>query len=177
MPFGQKPANQISEADLLALIEAKTSEGKEIDYKKELPGPSDRDRREYLYDVSSFANTLGGYLIFGMDEAAGVATEIPGLAGINPDNEIRRLEEMARDGIRPPITGIEDGAGPTRIRAARHRDAHPKELEIPLIRSHCRKCFGFMPETRMAMPAGCGRVEKCLCEIRSYWPKDGTISD
>ena len=112
MPFGQKPANQISEADLLALIEAKTSEGKEIDYKKELPGPSDRDRREYLYDVSSFANTLGGYLIFGMDEAAGVATEIPGLAGINPDNEIRRLEEMARDGIRPPITGIETAPVP-----------------------------------------------------------------
>jgi Schlafen, AlbA_2 len=107
MPFGQKPASQIKEADLLALIETKTNEGKEIEYKRELPGNADRERREYLYDVSSFANTLGGYLIFGMEESGGIPIEPTGMQGINPDDEIRRLEEMARHGIRPPITGIQ----------------------------------------------------------------------
>jgi hypothetical protein len=107
MPFGQKPPSQITEAELLALIETKTSEGKDIDYKLDLPGKSDRDRREFLYDVSSFANTIGGYLIFGMEESEGIATGLVGMHDVNPDEEVRRMEEMARDGIRPPITGIQ----------------------------------------------------------------------
>jgi hypothetical protein len=110
MPFGQKPANQITTVDLLALVESKTSEGKEIEYKQMLPGKADSDRREFLYDVSSFANASGGYLIFGMEESAGIATKLIGLHNVNPDDEIRRLEEMARDGIRPPIPGIQTAA-------------------------------------------------------------------
>lgn len=110
MPFGQKPASLIIEADLLALVDTKVSEGKDIDYKLLLPGKADGDRREYLYDISSFANTLGGYLVFGMEESEGTASALHGLPNINPDDEIRRLEEMARDGIRPPIPGIQTAA-------------------------------------------------------------------
>ncbi len=110
MTFGQRAADLITEADLLDLIETKTSEGKDIDFKLLLPGKADGDRREFLYDVSSFANTLGGYLVFGMEESEGAATALHGLPDINPDEEIRRLEEMARDGIRPPIPGIQTAA-------------------------------------------------------------------
>ena len=107
MPFGQKSPTQIKKADLQGLIDTKASEGKDIDYKLMLPGKADGERREFLYDVSSFANTAGGYLVFGMEESEGVATALVGLENINPDDEIRRLEEMARDGIRPPIPGIQ----------------------------------------------------------------------
>jgi predicted HTH transcriptional regulator len=105
MPFGHKPASEITAADLQALVETKSSEGKEIDFKLTLPGKADSDRREFLYYMSSFANTIGGYLVFGIEEKAGVATALVGLEKINPDDQIRRLEEMARDGIRPPDTG------------------------------------------------------------------------
>jgi hypothetical protein len=110
MPFGHKPASEITAADLQALVETKSSEGKEIDFKLTLPGKADSDRREFLYYISSFANTIGGYLVFGIEEKAGVATALVGLEKINPDDQIRRLEEMARDGIRPPIPGIQTAA-------------------------------------------------------------------
>lgn len=54
------------------------SEGRTIDYKRELPGNSDGDKKEFLADVSSFANTSGGDLILGVDENAGVPIQITG---------------------------------------------------------------------------------------------------
>jgi hypothetical protein len=47
---------KIAEQDLLDLIEAKRAEGAQLDYKRELPGASDADKKEFLSDVSSFAN-------------------------------------------------------------------------------------------------------------------------
>ena len=61
-----KSPSQITERDLLALIEDREAEGKTIDYKRQ--AVSHDDRKEFLYDISSFANTAGGYLIFGMEE-------------------------------------------------------------------------------------------------------------
>jgi Putative DNA-binding domain len=118
VPFSGKPVSSISEDDLLELIVAEEGESKEIDYKRLLPGKSDADRREFLFDISSFANTSGGYLVFGMDEDQGLPTALPGLKDINADNEVRRLEEMARDGIRPPIPGLQTVAIP--LRAGTH---------------------------------------------------------
>jgi len=101
---------EIVENDLLALISDKEPEGKTIDYKIETIGLSDGDRKEFLYDVSSFANARGGYLVFGMEEVNGLPTKLVGLPKIDPDREILRLEQIARDGIRPPITGLQTAA-------------------------------------------------------------------
>src|SRR5271166_976699 len=101
---------EIVENDLLALISDKEPEGKTIDYKIETIGLSDGDRKEFLYDVSSFANARGGYLVFGMEEVNGLPTKLVGLPKIDPDREILRLEQIARDGIRPPITGLQTPA-------------------------------------------------------------------
>ena len=108
MPLSEKHPNEITEADLIGLIGTEP-EGKTIDYKSNCVGQSDTDtdRKEFLYDVSSFANTQGGYLVFGMEEAGGLPTNLVGIAGINPDKEKLRLEEMLRSGIRPTISGIE----------------------------------------------------------------------
>ena len=78
-PFSNKNPNQISEADLVALIGAET-ESKFLDYKRDIVGNGDGDRKEFLYDISSFANTQGGYLVFGIEEAKGLPTRIVGLA-------------------------------------------------------------------------------------------------
>jgi hypothetical protein len=108
MPFSNKNPNQITETDLRALIGAET-ESKFLDYKRDIVGNGDGDRKEFLYDISSFANTQGGYLVFGIEEAKGLPTRIVGLGGLNVDKEMLRLQQIARDGIRPPITGIEYG--------------------------------------------------------------------
>jgi hypothetical protein len=105
--FENKPLFQCTEDDLLALIADGELEGKTIDYKRDQVGRSDPEKREFLYDVSSFANTIGGHLIFGMDERDGAPTNLIGLPGVNSDDEVLRLEQMIRDGIRPPIVGVQ----------------------------------------------------------------------
>src|SRR5258708_19183857 len=107
MSLENKSLDTLTEQDFQDLIENQVTEGKAYDYKVALLGNSDGDKKEFLADVSSFANTVGGHLVFGIDEAAGVATAIPGLPSLNPDNEKLRLEEIIRNGIEPRIAGID----------------------------------------------------------------------
>lgn len=105
MPLSHKPLRQMNENDLLALIADSTPEGKTIEYKRDQVGKADTDKREYLFDVTSLANTMGGHLIFGMEEKDGKPVALDGV-NIQPDDEILRLEQMARLGVRPPIIGL-----------------------------------------------------------------------
>ncbi len=95
-----------NEQDLQDLITNKVREGKSIDYKEILPGNIDSEKKEFLADVSSFANAAGGNLIFGIVEKAGLPIKICGLKGINVDTEIQRLESILRDGLEPRIPGL-----------------------------------------------------------------------
>jgi hypothetical protein len=95
-----------TEDDLLDLIANQVAEGRVLDYKVIQPGNSDDDKKEFLADVSSFANTAGGHLIFGMEEDQGIALNLPGISGLDSDREKLRLENIIRDGIAPRIAGI-----------------------------------------------------------------------
>jgi hypothetical protein len=106
MTLKNKVLDLITESDLQSLVENKVREAKVLDYKRALPGKSDREKREFLYDVSSFANASGGDLIFGVTERDGVASEISGLESGNVDEDILRLESIIRDGIDPRIPGL-----------------------------------------------------------------------
>lgn len=56
---------------LQELIDNKVPEGKTIDYKRDKIGSKDSEKKEFLQDVSSFANAEGGKIIIGMDEGEG----------------------------------------------------------------------------------------------------------
>lgn len=86
-------------------------EGVLIDYKKDMYGRSDADIKEFLKDISSFANTSGDHLVIGIDESGGIPTGISPITG-DPDQDLQGLENLARDGIEPRISGL-------RIRAIR----------------------------------------------------------
>jgi len=90
-----KDLEQITEETLKELKDNKVLEGKTIEYKQEL----DKDRKEFLADVSSFANASGGDLIIGVSEDKGFITSIDGLEVDDIDHEISRLENIIRDGI------------------------------------------------------------------------------
>ena len=90
----------------MALIANAVSEGRTIDYKRELPGNSDGEKKEFLADVSSFANTGGGDLVFGMDEVEGLATQLIGFQSANADLEIQRLESILASGLDPRIRHV-----------------------------------------------------------------------
>src|SRR2546425_901377 len=92
-----KEFDAIAKEDIEVLVANAVSEGRTIEYKEQLPGGTDEDKREFLADVSSFANAAGGDLIYGVREkrdAGGKPLGIPeaaeGLAGVNADAEKRR---------------------------------------------------------------------------------------
>ena len=103
-----KSTDKITEEDLQSLIDNSVLESKTIEYKQSLPGNSDSDKKEFLADISSFANASGGDLIYGIleDRNTGIPKRLEGLAIDNVDREILRLDSMIRDGIEPRIIGI-----------------------------------------------------------------------
>src|SRR5437667_7179501 len=107
------PLPQIDEARLQALVTNAVLEGRRLEYKEELPGTGDGERREFLADASSFANAGGGDLIYGMrerrDEDGRPTREAGEVVGVEADNiepEVVRLSQLLRDGIEPEMAGV-----------------------------------------------------------------------
>jgi hypothetical protein len=96
---------QIDQAQLQGLIDGRASETRDIEYKRDSYGNADKDRGEYLADISSFANSAGGDIIVGMATRSGVPTGFAPLQ-IDADAEILRLENIARTGLQPRIFGL-----------------------------------------------------------------------
>lgn len=99
-----KPTNEILLPDIEALISNEVAESRFLDYKKILSISSDEDKREFLSDVVSFANTAGGILLFGIEEQKGLPINITGIEG-NSDELFLRIEEIIRTGIAPRLQG------------------------------------------------------------------------
>jgi hypothetical protein len=104
------PLSRIDSDVLQRLADDGTREGLHLDYKRDLPGASLDERRDFLADVSSFANTGGGDIIFGLDEerdpASGTtarAKAVIGLKDFNFDATRRRLEQMLRSAVEPRL--------------------------------------------------------------------------
>jgi hypothetical protein len=107
MTLQAKRIDELTEADLRALLDNQVPEGKCIDYKRELPGAKDAEKKDFLFDVSSFANASGGHLVYGMEEQGGVPKQLCGLSVDNQDKELLRFQGMILDGIDPRIPGLE----------------------------------------------------------------------
>lgn len=103
MLLNGKPLSALTQADISALKENGVPEGRSLDYKRELPRPD--KLVEYRKDVCAFANSGGGFLIYGVDEEGGVPTTIPGIDIPDVDALIRQLDAAVRDGIEPRLLG------------------------------------------------------------------------
>jgi hypothetical protein len=108
-----KPLPDVVAEDLQRLQVNRVAESRSLEYKQSLPGGNDADRKEFLADVSSFANAIGGDVIYGIAEsredgkATGIPEAVEGLVVGNTDAETRRLENMLRDGIAPRLPGVQ----------------------------------------------------------------------
>ncbi|WP_410482779.1 helix-turn-helix domain-containing protein [Sphingomonas sp. A2-49] len=86
------------EADLLELIGRGQTEGRRLDFKRDLPGGGVSEVREFLADVTSFANTDGGDIVIGMEEDGnGAASGLPGVSTDGLDKAILAMEGRVRD--------------------------------------------------------------------------------
>jgi hypothetical protein len=98
-----KRLEEILYCDIEALISSELREGKRVDYKRDLPGNSESQKKEFLYDVSSFANTVGGDLIIGVEEENGVPSRVIAVMPTNVDEEIQRMDGILMSGLEPRI--------------------------------------------------------------------------
>src|SRR5689334_8563616 len=101
--ISDKSIEQIAAADLERLVINGVSESRSLEYKETLPGGSDQDKKEFLADVTSFANAIGGDLVYGVREArdesgkpTGTPEAVVGLDVPNFDQAIQRLENVLR---------------------------------------------------------------------------------
>jgi len=100
-----KDLDSVTVKDLMELKENGVSESKTLEYKKELKLVTDQDKKEFLADVSSFTNTSGGDIIYGINEVAGVPSTLEGMRIDNIDTLKQQIENIIRDGLEPRITG------------------------------------------------------------------------
>lgn len=108
-----KQFDQITKADVDGLVSNQIPEGRELDYKEQLPGTTLEQKRGYLYDLASFANTSGGLMIFGIrdqrdpnNNPTGVPVNVLGLSGINADKEMQWLEQLQLAGVERRVPGV-----------------------------------------------------------------------
>lgn len=93
--------------DIRSLLAAKVPEDRNLEYKTGLPTDSERSKRTLLKTVSSFANTAGGYVLYGIAASNGVPTDIEGITAENWDQAKLGIEHLIRDGIEPRVSGAQ----------------------------------------------------------------------
>src|SRR4051812_39463971 len=110
MPIRGKNIEEVDQSDLQVLIDNSVWEDKYIEYKEALPHKNDeKAKTEFLADLTSFANTAGGDLIFGIEceddhgPDSGKPKRLSGIAGVSVDEAKNRLLNMMQDGINPRL--------------------------------------------------------------------------
>jgi Putative DNA-binding domain len=143
-------------AHVESLISEHAVEGTYLEFKRDLPTRNDAGKHEFLADVSAFANSTGGDLVYGIDEnGEGQAISLVAQEG-NADMETRRLQDVLLNGVQPRIPGIqvqavilENGfivivrvpqswAGPHRVNTNQHffirESGRKRSLDVPELR-------------------------------------------
>jgi hypothetical protein len=107
------PLDQVDADRREALRTDGVRESRHLEYKEALPGTGEDDRKEFLADVTSFANAAGGDLIYGVrgrrdstGKSTGEIEAIVRLPDLNVGDVQLRFENMIRDGVAPRMSPV-----------------------------------------------------------------------
>lgn len=157
---------QVTKEDVAALVSGKAREGGHLDYNRDLPAGGNDAKKEFLADVTSFANSGGGVIVFGVSEEkdasgrnTGVPEEIVGLGRANLDVEQLRLEQWLRTGIEPRL--------PTHRFHAVEADAGRNVLVLIIKQSWIGPHMVAMADSRFYARTSAGKYALDVTEIRS----------
>lgn len=170
MPLSHKTLDQLTEGDLQQLVAGAVREARRIEYKRQLPGGGDEDKREFLADVSSFANASGGDILYGIEEEGGLPTGVVGLELNDVDAELLRLESIIRAGIAPRLVGFHARAVP--LSAGRHVLVLrvPQSWTLPHM-------VTFKNLSRFFSRTSAGKYQLDVSELRSLFARAGNAAD
>lgn len=113
MLFRGKNILEYTNVDIQSLIDNKVPESKILDYKRELKF-DEKSKGEFIYDVSSFYNTDGGFLVIGLEEEKDEEGKNNGLPKIpdtdvtvtNYDGLLLKIQDIIRQSTNPAITNL-----------------------------------------------------------------------
>ncbi len=104
MIFG-KSLKEVEERDIQRLVNDQIEENINLDYKKEID-LSPKGRKELCKDVSAFANSRGGVIIYGIEEKKnelGIPVPVDPIAGIDADIDREQVENILLNSIQPRL--------------------------------------------------------------------------
>jgi hypothetical protein len=110
--FG-KIVDQLDPQDIKRLVENQIQETKSLDYKKELKLSQDKEKKEFLFDITSMYNSDGGSLIYGIEEKkdengknTGIPENIVGITIDNLDKLFQQIEDILKANTEPSVSII-----------------------------------------------------------------------
>lgn len=165
-----KSFEDLIEADLVSLVGDAVAEKRTIEYKLELPSNADESKKEFLADISSFANAAGGHLIFGVAEEGGLPMAIAGVPCGDPDREVLRLENLIRDGIEPRVQGLSARGIPLASGTYAFVFRVPRSWSRPHAVNH-------KGHWRFYSRNSAGKYPLDVSEVRSAFLQSGTLAD
>lgn len=99
-----KDIKNITKEDLENLVRNHKQEDSFLDFKRDLYGKTDTDKKELLKDVSAFANGSGGEIIIGIEEDNySQAKTLCGFTTTNISVEKNRIEQIIMNGLEPKL--------------------------------------------------------------------------
>jgi hypothetical protein len=107
------PIGRLALSDLQDLVENRVGESRTLDFKETTPAGNEDGKKGFLADISAFANTGGGVILYGVrtvrDESGndtGVAEALVGVGAENLDKVKQRLESLAHDSVSPSLAEV-----------------------------------------------------------------------
>jgi hypothetical protein len=106
-----RPVTDIVKTNLDDLVTGQVPEGITLEYKESLSLDKPEDKKEFVRDITAFANTRGGHIIYGIseDRNKGIPKKLCGIAIANQDKLKQCMENLIRDGTNPRIYGMQIG--------------------------------------------------------------------
>jgi hypothetical protein len=93
------------EADLQRLVDIGAQENDTLDFKRDMYGAGDEEKREMLRDIVALANHRGGHIVVGMEQDEdGIAKQ---LVGTEKGNHVDRITSSCLTSIERRLNGLE----------------------------------------------------------------------
>jgi hypothetical protein len=153
-----RPLAEQNYADLEAFLQQQIGENLTLDYKRELSTSSNRDRAELCKDISAFANSQGGMIIYGVDEDSTDRTpQLPPTGTLRTVGR-QSVEEWAAQvlssGVQPQMDfemePFDYGGGPNRCLLVVRTTASPSAPHMVTLQGNNRYYRRSNYETRIA---------------------------
>lgn len=140
-----------------------------LDFKRALPSSSDQDKQELLKDVSAFANTDGGDLVYGIKDKDGKAEVATPITDESADAAKRRLSQILDAGLEPRVQGI-------RFRDVEIDDGYVLIVRVPASFDgpHCARRDNLR---RFVMRNGTATSDLTYDQLRAAFDRTATLAE